>query len=238
MTTALHSPAASAAIHPRFDLYSNAHKALRALMADTLVDFGRVDVEDAQDLARGLGRVRELLAACTDHLQKENRYVHAAIEARAPGSARALADEHVGHEQAIAALHTELAALEQAAPSARASHALRVYRRLGLFVAENMVHMHEEETAMNARLWEHFDDGELAAIHGALVGSIPRATLQAFARWLIPSMTPSDRAGTLAGMRAQAPAIFADMIEIARTRLTRGDWIKLATALGCEREAA
>lgn len=235
-TTAIRSTAAAPGA--RFDLYSSAHKALRALMADTLVSVGRLDVADAQDFAAGVAKVRELLAACTTHLQKENRYVHAAIEARAPGATQAIAGEHVGHEQAIAALEAELASLEHADAPARPGHALRLYRRLGLFMAENMVHMHEEETAMNALLWEHCTDDELRALHATLVRLTPRDALQAFARWLIPASTPADRAGMLAGMRAESPAIFADMIEIARTHLSRADWIKLATTLGCEREAA
>src|SRR6478735_7927880 len=88
----------AAAQTQRFDLYTGIHKALRALMADTLLAVGRMDVADELELAQVTQRVIELLEFCRSHLRHENEFVHSAIEARAPGASGAIAHDHVHHE--------------------------------------------------------------------------------------------------------------------------------------------
>lgn len=46
-------------------------------------------------------------------------------------------------------------------------------RLLALFVADDVQHMHVEETAHDAVLWAHYSDDELMAIEQAIVASIP-----------------------------------------------------------------
>lgn len=99
---------------PRLDLYAGIHKALRALMADTLLAVGRMDSDDAWELAQTSQRVQELLDFCASHLKHENRFVHAAIEARAAGASALIAHEHEEHEQHIGRLSGLAAALLRA----------------------------------------------------------------------------------------------------------------------------
>ena len=46
---------------PRVDMYSGIHKALRALMSDTLLAVGRMDVTDLDELAAVTQRVEQML---------------------------------------------------------------------------------------------------------------------------------------------------------------------------------
>jgi hypothetical protein len=106
----------AAAETPRFDLYSGIHKALRAFMADTLLGVGRMDPLDDADLAATGERVLQLLGLCGAHLMHENAFVHAAIEARAPGASDRIGHEHEEHVAHIAQLAEMLAELRGAAP--------------------------------------------------------------------------------------------------------------------------
>jgi hypothetical protein len=219
---------------PRVDLYAGIHKALRALMADTLLAVGRMDCDDAPELAEVTQRVLQLLDFCRSHLRHENEFVHAAMEARAPGASGQIAHEHAQHEEEIAALAAQTTALlncEEAA--ARAADALALYRALSLFIAHNFEHMHVEETAHNAVLWARYTDAELTDIHNRLVASIPPEEMMFALRWLVPFMNPAERAGMLADMRAQAPApAFAAALEVVRPHLGEREWAKLAASLG------
>jgi hypothetical protein len=218
---------------PRFDMYSGIHKALRAFMADTLVAVGRMDPVDEADVAQATGRVLELVAVCAGHLQHENEFVHAAIEARAPGASAAIGHEHEDHLKHIARLSDLVVVLRAAAPEYRASAAARLYRELALFIAENFEHMHVEETAHNAVLWARYTDAELVAIHDALVASIPPQEMMTIARWLVPFQNPQDRFHLLADMRAKAPApAFQAVLDLVQPHLTTKEWAKLAGALG------
>ena len=218
---------------PRFDMYSGIHKALRAFMADTLLAVGRMDPLDEGDVAQATGRVLELVAVCAGHLQHENTFVHAAIEARAPGASAAIGHEHEDHLKHITRLSDLVVVLRAAPPESRSSDALRLYRELSLFIAENFEHMHVEETAHNAVLWARYTDAELVAIHDALVASIPPQEMMAIARWLVPFQNPQDRFHLLADMRAKAPApAFQAVLDLVQPLLTTREWAKLAGGLG------
>jgi hypothetical protein len=224
---------ASRPASPRHDLYTGIHKGLRSFMAQTLVRLGRIDVADATDRDEALDQLEQLLCFCAVHLRHENTFIHTAIEARQPAGTTKVAEEHVEHGESIAALRAEAAALRSAPEYAAAALALRLYRHLALFVAENLQHMHVEETAHNAVLWARYTDDELRAIHDEIVASIPPDQMLFAARWLIPAMSPVERVGMMAGMKAHAPApAFEAVLATVRPHLTELEWAKLEKALG------
>jgi hypothetical protein len=224
---AAHAPA-------RFDMYSGIHKAMRAMMADTLLAVGRMDPSDTEEITAVSGRVMELLDFCAGHLEHENTFVHKAIEARAPGASEVVAHEHEDHLKHIAELKGCVAALWAAPPASRLdAAALALYRDLTLFVADNFHHMHVEETAHNAVLWARYTDAELLAIHAELIASIPPAEMMYALRWLVPYMNPAERTALLADMQAHAPApAFAAALDVVQPHLTLTEWAKLTRSLG------
>ena len=229
----------AAARPQRFDMYTGVHKALRALMADTLLALGRMDPADDLDLAQTTQRVIQLLEFCGSHLRHENEFVHTAIEARAPGASSAIAHDHGHHEEHIVRLCVAASSLRSMPPELRAAAALDLYRELALFIADNFHHMNVEETAHNAVLWARYTDAELMEIHGALLASIPPDEMMFVARWLVPFMNPAERTAVVGDMRAHAPAAaFEAMIDVVRPHLTDREWVKLADSLGLPPAAA
>lgn len=229
---AAHSATAPCAA-PRVDLYTPIHKALRSFMADTLVRLGRLDTDDTAEMDATLGQLDDLLALCAGHVVHENEFVHPAIEARAPGAAQRVGDEHVEHLETLAALGADSRALRNAPAERRAPLALRLYRHFALFMAENIQHMHHEETAHNAALWAAYRDDELHALHNALVASIPGDEMMRILGWMVPALCPAERAGLLADLRAQMPPpAFAAVLDAVQPRLDAAGWRKLAAALG------
>lgn len=225
MTTTLLAPrtqqqATAAHPAPRLDLYAPIHKALRSFMSDTLGRVGRIDVADAEDMHATLAQANELLALCESHVHHENEFMHPAIEARQPSGSARIAHEHEEHLQGIAELRDEVAALCAAPADAAPVLALRLYRHLALFVADNFQHMHIEETAHNAALWAHYSDAELMQLHGRLLASIPPHEHLLVGRWMLPALTPAERAAVVAGMQADMPPeAFAAMLDHIRPHL-------------------
>ena len=220
---------------PRFDLYTGIHKAMRSFMAETLVRLGRIDVADAADRDQALDQLEQLLGFCADHLRHENTFVHTAIEARHPAGSAKVAEEHVEHGESIAALREEAAALRSAPEHAAGALALRLYRHLALFVAENLQHMHSEETAHNALLWQHYGDGELAELHGRLLASLSPRDKELAARWMLPASTPAERAAMIAGVKAEVPPeALVGLLAMLRPHLDAAGWAKLAAAAGID----
>lgn len=222
----------AAAATPRLDLYGGIHKALRAAMSDALLTLGRCDPQDDADLSAMAATLRELLHFCEQHVHHEDRFMHPAIHARAPGVSDDAADDHHDHLEHIAMLRAELDALLACAPAGRDAAALALYRRLSLFVAENFEHMLIEETRHNSALWARYSDEELAALHNQLVASIPPQEMMATLRWLVPFMAHGERCALLSDMRAHAPApAFEAALAVVRPHLSGRDWDKLSRAL-------
>lgn len=217
---------------PRFDLYAAIHKALRAFMNDTLQRVGAMDLADAGETERTLAQLDELLALLRSHLRHENDHVHTAIEARRPNGSSRIADEHLGHLQSIAALQEEAAALRKAPEAARAGSAHRLYHHLASFVAENLEHMHYEETAHNALLWQLYSDEELLAVHDRLLASVKPADMLLCLRWMAPTLRPQELLMVLADIRKSAPPpAFAQVMGLVHDAVDTPRWQKLQAAL-------
>ena len=217
---------------PRHDIYRFVHKALRAFMSDTLNAAGGMDPHDDAERNRVLAQIRELLDFCRAHLDKEDHFVHSAMEERAPGSARATAGDHQEHLHSFSDIEAARVAVEQTEGAARTAAASLLYRKLALFVGENFVHMNVEETENNEVLWRTHSDAELIAIEQAIVASLSPEEKQFSGRWMLPFLTPEERAFVLNTMRASLPTqAFAGILVSLMSRLSDANWRKLTAAI-------
>jgi hypothetical protein len=235
MSTLLDFPAGAAAAVPtqrRANLYAPIHKALRLFMGDTLARIGAVDSADQAELRSALDQLLVLLQLLRSHLEHENRFLHPALEARRPGSAMLAAEQHDEHRASIDALECEANAMAAAPAPQREPLALRLYRHLALFVAENLQHMEVEESAHNHALWAAYGDDELEALHDELLASVSPQEMSLVMQWMAPALSHAELAGMLVGMRAEMPPeAFRAVLDPVRARLSVPRWDKLARAL-------
>ena len=201
-------PTAETAPHPvpgRHDMYHVIHKGLRYGHARLIQRLGSADHADPADSAAALAELRAFLALGEGHLDGEEREIHPAVEARAPGASAHAHEGHDDHERAFAELAALAAALDGAAGADRIALGRDLYRRFGLFAAADLAHMHEEETALLGTMHRLFTDDELAAIEARIVGRIDPAKMTGYMRLIVPALTPAERAGMLGGLRAVMP---------------------------------
>ena len=216
----------------RFDIYRNIHMGVRACMMEVLLAVGRMDPEDVAELGSVLGQVRFLLRFCQMHLKKEDKFLHPAMEARAPGSTAHIAAEHEEHLAAFTTLEAAVVAVEQAPDGARLKPALALYKQLSLFVGENFVHMHIEETDHNEVLWRTHSDAEIIAIEQAIIASLTPEDKPTSLRWMLPALSPQVRAMML-GMLSQQlpPEAMTGLLQMLKPHLSDANWGKLTKAL-------
>lgn len=216
----------------RFDIYRNIHMGLRACMMETLLAVGRMDPADVAELGTVLGQVRFLLRFCQLHLKKEDKFLHPAMEARAPGSTAHIASEHLEHIAAFTTLEAAVVAVEQAPDGARLKPSLALYKQLALFVGENFVHMHIEETDHNEVLWRTHSDQEIIAIEHAIIASITPEDKPLTLRWMLPALSPDVRAMMMGMLRANLPPeATAGIMAMLKAHLSDTNWRKLTEAL-------
>ena len=86
---------------PRFDLYRSAHKGLRKALFDAVTRIGAADFRDAREAAMAAETARLMVALSRKHIASESRFVHPAVEARAPGLMKTLDRTHAEHKHEL-----------------------------------------------------------------------------------------------------------------------------------------
>jgi hypothetical protein len=218
---------------PRVDLYRMVHKALRKQMFETVYGLGRADVNDNAELNTALDQLLALTHACESHLNKENAYVHLAMEARTPGSTGQILDEHFEHLEVIESLRQQAFRVRRAADTERSAAMHQLYLEASHFVGENLIHMRHEEQHHNAVLWAAYSDAELLEIEQRIIASVEPQEMMAVMEQAIPAQSHEERAGMLGGMKQGMPApAFSAMVQLARNTLNTQDLYKLTRAIG------
>ena len=189
----------------RHNFYHAIHKALRLGHCRMLAALGSHDPRDARQTARLMAELRTLLMLAASHLEGENREIHAALEERAPGASAHAAEDHDDHERSFVELEALIRAVEEAAPLARARACHALYRRYAVFAAEDLAHMHAEETELLAALHRSFSDEELHAIEGRIVAAIPPHKMAGYMALMAPALNHCERVELLAKLRQALP---------------------------------
>jgi hypothetical protein len=218
---------------PKVDLYGPVHRGLRWALSSLLVRMGATDMSDPSRLPRMLDDLDGVLYLCESHLDHEERFIHPALERRKAGAREQLDAEHAEHNAAIAELRTLATALVSAAPGSGAAIGRTLYLRFSSFVADNFVHMLEEETVVEPLLEQLYSAEELRALHDELLAAIGPEELLAFVRVMIPANGQPVRIALLAGAKAAMPQeAFAALLSSIRPSLDADEWAELTDRLG------
>ena len=217
----------------RRHLYTTIHKALRARMSALLVRVGQMDAHDEKECREVVKDLEQLLNVMQDHLKTEDSVLHPYIEARNPGALADIAADHAAQKAVIDQLRQHVQAVLPLSGDDRVAFSLFLYRELALFIADNLTHMHAEETANHQLLWSTYSEAELHEIHAAILASIPPEKMTFTLQWMLPAMSPAERFQMFLEIRTTAPApAFEAVLEIARSSLSGRDWGKLTSSLG------
>jgi hypothetical protein len=217
----------------RHDIYGPIHKGLRFGSAHLLVRLGSADWRDAGESTALLAALRLHLALAKEHLEHEDAEYHPLLRLRAGEVAAALEADHRDHYRTFDELAALIEAVEAMAGEARQLAARALYLRFSTYFADDLEHMAREETVALPLFHAHFDDAELMAMEGRVIGSIAPDRLVAYYNLMLPGMSPFERATFLRYVRATAPAgAYAQLRdEVAPGALGRRDYALLVEDL-------
>ena len=214
------------------DLYYAVHKGIRLANCRMLVALGSVDPWDETALLQALGALSAHLDMALSHLTHENAAIHSAIESRVPGGSAHAGEDHDHHLAAFAELR-RMAEEVAAATHDRPARLRRLYQRFALFVADDLTHMHEEETELQPLVEAHFTADEIVAIREHIVRAIPPVEMTAFMKVMLGAATRPEREAMVTGMHAgMPPEAFAGLMQAVTGAPWRmGDWAGLERAV-------
>lgn len=214
------------------DLYYGVHKGIRLANARMLVRLGSVDPTDEKALAETLKALEQHLEMSLSHLVHENHQIHTALESRCPGATHDAGDDHEHHEESFVELR-RLAAEVAGAGADRPKRLRRLYQRFALFVADDLAHMHEEETKLMPLIEANFTPEEIVGIRERIVADIEPDMMVRFMRAMLAAATETERREMVGGMQAGMPAeVFSGMMTaVSGAPWVPGDWAGLGRAL-------
>lgn len=219
---------------PRLDVYRDIHKGVRAMLFGAIRQAGRVDWEDAAEVAALQDTLGGMMVMLRDHVKHEEEHLHPLIERRAPGLVGPLRAEHEAQEAYLDELEAfadgvfEMAADDPMRPRA----GQEIYRGLGRFLAMYLPHLDREETTTMRTLWDLSSDEEIAATYGRLIGTMPHDELFESLEIMLPAMNPHDRAELLMGLRAGMSHLYDEAAALAQRVLSEDEWAAVEARIG------
>lgn len=214
---------------PVVDLYRDIHKGIRAELFAVTSTAGSVDPADRCDRAALADHVAAVAAVLESHAHHEDAFIDPVLDRHLPDLASTINSDHERLEAMFASV-TDLAvsAVDVAGgEQRRLLHLLHL--DLARFTSAYLEHIDLEERTVMQRLPLLIGTDEVAAIHGAIVGSIPPEEMARSLSFMLPAMNVDDRTELLGGVRAAAPPeAFEATMGLARSVLRPEDFRALA----------
>jgi hemerythrin-like domain-containing protein len=187
------------------DVYREVHKGLRLALFEFVRLVGSLDPTDPAEieaLTRLFGDIDMMLQI---HHAHEDGELRALIATHAGAMIQAVDDYHEHSDQLLAELRSHVAGLSSGRQDAS------LYASATGFVAGYLDHMQVEEQQVMPALQATVSPQELVAVQATIRASLAPADMCVFLRYMLPAMTPDERIGTLAGMKAGAPPEIFEM---------------------------
>ncbi|TSJ42622.1 hypothetical protein FO440_00065 [Mucilaginibacter corticis] len=188
---------------PRFNVFNQIHKALRALMFNTVMQIQQTDMNDTNASAPVLIQTALLLEIFDAHAYYEDNFILAAAEKHDPALVAEFESEHVTDLQLTEKLREQLSAYEIADDKRAAGNG--IYYALNDFVAFNLHHMNKEESLLNQMLWANYTDEEIVAMEHAITAHIPAEKMPVYFEWMIKGINDPELAAWLKAVQFGAP---------------------------------
>ena len=218
---------------PSVDLYGPVHKGLRLALTNMLTRLGTASGGEREQLWELVDDLDGVLFLFDRHVAHEEEHIHPALDALSPGASWRVEADHAEHAEHAARLQRLGAALIDASPE-RAPAILRtLHLDFSSFVADNLMHMHLEETVVQPLLESLMSPEDLQRLEIEIVSSIGPEVMMAFMRVMVPANDPVTRAMMLAGaQQGVASEVFLDVLQAFRPTLSELDWMDLIARLG------
>lgn len=226
------------------DLFTPIHKAIRSMIYELGNRLQRTDFADPvastavlADLEHEFsGAVSSACILCLLHKHggDEEAVPFPAMMSFDGALIRTLIEEHQVFSRQLAAISTLAHQLAQVhLPEARIDIGRRINQEVNGFFAGYLAHMNKEESSLVPAMREHFTDDQVRAMRSKIMGAMPRDQFAAYLRWMLPSLSLSELAGMLMGIKQGAPPeLFRFVAGIGEGHVEPDRWTAVRARVG------
>lgn len=182
---------------------SSALNDLERLMAKT----NFLEFQELTSIDRSFQSLKRLLEG---HAQYENERLHTLLKKKHSNIQIQAEEDHIHQEERLVEIQTLIHKIYESCrddEKISAGHELYlIYRK---FVADNLIHLHEEETKILPELQRLYTDEELREVEAKTYHEMSSDDIISMLRELFPHMNPSDRFAFLTDIYKLQPDKFA-----------------------------
>ncbi len=212
----------------RLEGYRPIHKAIRHMMYATAHSLGVADFEDEKGANAALASLESTISLLITHAGHEEKFVHPALEERAPGFIESFEKDHGSDERAYAQLRELSSEVASANGGRKSELGNEIYDVYNQFVGTYLDHLYREEHELQQALWDNFTDEELGAIEGAVDASITPDVMGQFITLIGDSFIPGDLVSFIGAMKGGMPReMFRHVAQMFESATPSEIWAKV-----------
>lgn len=213
-------------MHPRVDLFTTVHKALRAVIYQLSTMLQTADFSDERASKASLAALQHFLELLHEHAGHEDRTIFAAMHEFEPEMIDELEEEHKEIDVRLDMINKSIAAVQAAAtPEERIGAGAALNRSVNHFIAFYLGHLSHEEATVLPSSWKHLTDDQLLGMRTDVQRHTPPARFAEWMRWMFPAMNINELVGMFKGLKMHAPPPFYEaMCQVANVSLGELGW--------------
>ncbi|MBN9485007.1 MAG: hypothetical protein BGO70_05200 [Bacteroidetes bacterium 43-93] len=224
---------------PRYNVFNQIHKGLRALMYDTAKNIQQMDFEQA-NASEVIDQVLLVVDLFDEHAHHEDAHILPMVVAHNAALVDSFEKDHELDHKLSEDLRSLCASWTNATSDMeRMKIGQGIFYAFNEFIGFNLYHMNREEHELLLTLWQHYTDEEILAAQQAIIQSIPPETMMIESRWMMSTLNNMEIIGWLGAIKANAPEeIFMGYVKLAAETLSEQRWNTIANTLKIEQVAA
>jgi len=192
----------------RYQFYRE-HKYVSAALNDLERLIAKTNFRNSQEIARVNIAFHELTEMLTGHAEYENERLHTLLKnKRSKIHEHAQADHAHQDEQLLEIQRMIDSVSKTSSDDEKVALGYRLYLSYRKFVADNLIHLHEEETMILPELQRLYTDEELKQVEAQTYRTMTAEEMVHMMQILFPHMNPSDRAAFLSDIHEVDPDKF------------------------------
>lgn len=196
----------------RYRLYRE-HKYVCAALNDLERQIATADFADDHECEGVQATFEEVAELLKGHAQYENERIHPLLDAKGSTVHHHAANDHGQMKSQVAQIRSLLDRMGGASEEERVELGYQLYLAYRKFVADNLLHLHEEETVLLPELQRLYKDEELRQVEAKTYEEITPDQMVEMVEELAPHMNRWDLAAILADIQALAPDKYATLID-------------------------
>ncbi len=192
----------------RYQFYRE-HKYVSAALNDLERLIAKTDFRNSEEITTVNEALQSLTEMLKGHAQYENERLHVLLKNRHSKIHEHAEEDHAHQDEQLHEIQKMIDNISNASmDDEKISLGYKLYLFYRKFVADNLVHLHEEETLILPELHRLYTDVELKQVEAETYRIMTAEEMVLMMQVLFPPMNPSDRLAFLSDIQEAQPAKF------------------------------